>query len=105
MFAVLSFLPVPNVLAFVAGVATTALFYLVVLVLTTNVDTARAKRIALALLVVILLCVFGVRAQAATTDRKKPSAPTTMAVIYDPWAAFCSTLEPYGYWYYYWGCQ
>lgn len=103
MFAVISFLPVPNALAFVAGIATAALFYLVVLVLTTDVDTVRAKRIALALLVVILLCVLVVNAQAAA-DPKKPTAPTTMSVIYDPWAAWCSTLEPWGQAWYFFDC-
>lgn len=104
MFAIITSLPVPNTLAFVAGIATAALFYLVVLVLTSDVDTVRAKRIALALLVVILLCVLAVNAQAAT-DPKKPTTVTTQSVpYYDPWAAFCSTLEPWSPTWYFFDC-
>lgn len=76
--------------------------------LTIQIHTEQGKRLLLGFLVACFLAVLIANVQGAETKptKPKPSDPTTQSLpYYDPRAAFCSTLEPFGWWYYFYSCQ
>jgi hypothetical protein len=64
------------------------------------------RRLIYGFLIAVLLAVFFSIFNDLHAQGQKPK-PTTQddVVIVPPTVSFCATLEPYGWWWFFWGCN
>jgi hypothetical protein len=63
------------------------------------------RRLIYGFLVAVLLAVLFSIFNDLHAAGQKPKPTTPDAVIVPPSYSFCQTLEPYGWWWFFWGCN